>query len=84
LPLDGVDLGLFVADESARTLLRIEEALEFQFAVGADDGVGIDGDVDGELPDSRQLVAGFEIAAGNGELRSPRTTANFTCSIIWR
>ena len=42
-----------VADESSRSLMRFEQATEFQFAVGAHYGVGIDLEIDGELANSR-------------------------------
>jgi len=46
-----------VADESSRSLMRFEQATEFQFAVGAHHRVRIDGEVYGELADGRELIA---------------------------
>ena len=57
-----------VGDEGAGALLGIEEAADFHLAVGAEDGVGVDGQVDGNLADGGELVAGGEGAGGDCSL----------------
>ena len=54
-----------VADEGAGSLVSFEQAIVFEFAVGANDSVGIDFKVDRELADSGELIAGAEIACCN-------------------
>jgi hypothetical protein len=44
-------------DERADALLGAEDASDLELPVGADDGIGVDGEVNGELPDRWQLVA---------------------------
>jgi len=56
---------LFVADESSRSLMGFQQAPEFEFAVGAHHRVGVDGEVDGELTDRGQLIAGGERSGGD-------------------
>ena len=63
LALQAIDGRFFVRDEGARSLLGREQFADFELAVSADDGVGIDGDVDGELADRGKLIAG---AKGSG------------------
>jgi hypothetical protein len=46
-----VDLEALCADEGARALLGLEHPLDLELAVGANHGVGIDGQVDGQLAD---------------------------------
>jgi len=48
---------LFICDESSRALVGFEQATEFQFAIGAHYGVGIDGEIDGELAHGGELIA---------------------------
>ena len=43
-----------------------KQAAELELAIGADDGVGIDGEIDGELADGGELIAGGELAGGDG------------------
>src|SRR5580704_5874269 len=56
--LDRVPFDSFVGNESARTLLRIEDASNFHFAIGTRHGVGVDLQVDGYLADGWQLIPG--------------------------
>jgi hypothetical protein len=49
-----------IADECSRALMGFEHAAEFELAIGAHDSIGVDGEIDGELPDGRELVAGGE------------------------
>ena len=57
--------GFLFADESSRALVSFEHAAEFEFAVGAHDGIGIDCEIDGELAHRGQLVAGGERAGSD-------------------
>ena len=57
-----------VGDEGSGSLLRVENAAQLHFAVGAGDSVGIDGEVDGDSADGGELVAGAENTGGNGGL----------------
>ena len=59
-------LDLLSADERARALVRLEQAAQLEFAVCADDGVGIDGQVYSKLPHGRQLISGIEGAGCHG------------------
>ena len=43
-----------------------EDAADLELAVRADDGVRVDGEIDGELPDRGQLVAGASGARRDG------------------
>ena len=45
--------------------MRFEQAAEFQFAIGAHDGVGIDLEVAGLLTDGWMLIAGGELSGGD-------------------
>jgi len=56
---------LLIADESAGTLMRFEQAIVLKLAVGTNYGVGIDFEVHCELANGRQLIPGREIAGGN-------------------
>jgi hypothetical protein len=56
--LQRADLGAVVGDEGPRSLLCVEHALDLHLSVGPHDGVEVDGEVGGELPHRRQLVAG--------------------------
>jgi phage baseplate assembly protein W len=62
--LDSLPLRLLIADKSPGALMGFEQAPEFQFAVGAHHGVGIDGEIDGELADSGKLIPGRQGARG--------------------
>src|SRR6201989_781714 len=57
-PLHFVFLYFLVREECPRALLRLEEPTYFQFLVCADDGVGIDRQIDCQLADCRQLISG--------------------------
>ena|GEM_PF-4553149 len=48
------------ADKGAGALVGFNDAEDFEFAVGADDGVGIDREVDGGLADGGELITGAE------------------------
>ena len=61
----GIFLQLDVGDESAGALMGFEQAAEFELAIGAHDGVGIDFEIDGELADGGELIAGGQRAGGD-------------------
>ena len=63
--LDRFLFRFLVADECSRALLGFEQAAEFELAIGAHHGVGIDGEIDGKLADRRQLIAGRQGAGGD-------------------
>ena len=63
--LGGFLFGLLVADECSGALVGFEHASEFELAVGAHHGVGIDRQIDGELAHGGKLVAGGEGTGGN-------------------
>ena len=54
-----------VADKRPRSLMGFEQPPEFQLAIGAHHGVGVNGEVDRELADSGQLIASREGAGGD-------------------
>ena len=54
-----------VADECSRTLMGFEQAREFEFAVSPHHGVGIDGEIDGELAHGRELISSIQRAGGD-------------------
>ena len=56
--IDVVALAPAAGDERAGALLGLEHAADFQLAVGPHDGVGVDRQVHGDLPDGGELVAG--------------------------
>jgi hypothetical protein len=64
--LGGFLFQLFVRDEGSCALMGFEQAAEFEFAIRAHDGVGIDGEVDGELADGGELIAFVERSGGYG------------------
>jgi len=66
LALVGGTVVFLVADEGARTLVSFEQAIVLELTVGAHDSVGIDFEIDGELADGGQLVAGSEVAGCDG------------------
>jgi len=51
-------------EEGSGALVGGEEAGEFEFAIGADYGVGVDFEVDGELADGGEALAWGEGAGG--------------------
>ena len=53
-------------DERADAAPRLDDAGALELGVDAGDGVGVDAEVDGELADGRQLIAGLEAAGGDG------------------
>src|SRR5215831_11672219 len=54
-----------VADESADASLRGEHASAFELSVDFRDGVGVDAQVDGELPHGREAIAGAQAPGGD-------------------
>src|SRR5277367_3364532 len=56
-PLGAAALDFLRADEGPRPLLRLEQSAELELAVGANHGVGIDGEIDGKLAHRGQLIA---------------------------
>ncbi len=54
------------ADEGADAAARFDHAGAFELGVDARDGVGVDAELDGELPDGRQLIAGPQAAGRDG------------------
>src|SRR5215472_1234553 len=59
---------LLRADKSAGSLVRFQQSSQLELAIGANHGVGIDGQVDGKLSYRGQLVAGSE---GSGSHPAP-------------
>jgi hypothetical protein len=57
-----------LGNKGARTLLRVEDAADFHFAISTHHGVGVDFEVDGDLTDGGQLVAGDKDLHRNGGL----------------
>ena len=45
--------------------MSFEQAAEFEFAVGAHHGIGINGEIDGELADGGKLIASGERSGGD-------------------
>jgi hypothetical protein len=52
-------------DEGADAAARFDDAGPFELGVDTGDGVGVDAEVDGELTDGGQLIAGLESAGRN-------------------
>jgi hypothetical protein len=61
-------LDLAACNEGTRALLRVDDTADLHFAIGAQDGVGIDGEIDGYLADGGQLVAACQRAGGDAGL----------------
>ena len=57
-----------IGDERPGALLGVEDAAQLHLAVGAGDGVGIDGEVDGDAADGGELVSGAQGGSGDGGL----------------
>src|SRR5215471_3093224 len=53
------------ADERADAAPRFEHSVALEMRVDASDGVRVDAQLDGELADRRQLIAGPEAAGGD-------------------
>jgi hypothetical protein len=53
-------------DECAGSLVGFKLPAEFEFLIRSDHGIGIDGEIDGELTDGWKLVAGNESPGSNG------------------
>ena len=60
-----VGLDLAMRNKRAGALLRFQHASNLQFPVGAQHGVGIDGQIHRHLADGGELVSGSERARGN-------------------
>jgi hypothetical protein len=60
LALRVVPADLFLADECPGSLVGFEHAAQLKFPVSPENRVRIDGKINGELPHSRQLIAGRE------------------------
>jgi hypothetical protein len=52
-----IDSRLLVRQKGSSALLGSEHFPDFQFSIGADHGIGIDGQVDRQLADCRELIA---------------------------
>ena len=48
--------------------MSVDHPLDLEFAVGSDDGVGVDGEVDGRLADRGELIARLQVLPGDAEL----------------
>src|SRR5437764_7190415 len=53
-------------DERADAAARLNDAGPFELGVDPGDGVGVDAEIDGELTDGRQLIAGAQPAGADG------------------
>ena len=53
-------------DERADAAAGLDDAGAFELGVDAGHGIGVDAEIDGELADGRQLVAGAEAAGADG------------------
>jgi hypothetical protein len=51
-----------VGDECSGALLGIEDAPNFEFSISAQNGIGVNLQVDSDLPDGRELVAPGKLA----------------------
>ena len=67
-PLGGWVLDLVAGDEGPGALLGVEDATQLHLAVGAGDGVGVDGEIDGDTADGGELVSGAQGGGGDGGL----------------
>ena len=54
-----------VGDEGSGALLGVEDAAQLHLAVGAGDGVGIDGEIDSDAAYGGELVAGAQGGGGD-------------------
>src|SRR5260221_9781429 len=52
-------------DERADAAARLDDAGALELGVDAGDGIGVDAEVDGELADGGELIAGLEAAGGD-------------------
>ena len=52
-------------DKRSDTAPRLEDAVALELGVDACDRVGVDLELDGQLPHRRQLIAGAQAAGGN-------------------
>ena len=73
--LDCITIDGLLSNKRARALLGVEDAADFHFAIGPHDGVGVDLEVDGNLTDGGQLIAGN---------KRPAAMAAWTWSMSWR
>ena len=60
LAFDVIAFNLLGADEGAGALVGLNDAEDFEFAVSADDGIGIDREIDGGLAYGGELITGAE------------------------
>jgi hypothetical protein len=58
-----------VRNKCSRALMGLEQSAQFEFAVSAHNGVGIDGQIDGKLADGGQLISGAQGAGRNAGMR---------------
>lgn len=58
-------------DERTHSAPGLNHADAFELGVNLGNGVGIDAQVDGQLPDSRQLVSKRKLAGGNSKPNCP-------------
>jgi hypothetical protein len=65
LAFDFVALEFRLGDEGAGALLGFEHAADFEFAIGPDDGIGVDGKIDGHLTHGGELIAGGQQSSGH-------------------
>ena len=63
--LIGRGFDLLFGDEGAGSLLGVEDAADLHFAIGAGDGVGIDGEIDSDAAYGGELVAGAQDGGGD-------------------
>src|SRR5258708_22725974 len=66
--LERVTIDGLLSHKRARSLLGVEDAADFHFAIGPHDGIGIDLEVYGNLTDGGELIARDEKARSNGSL----------------
>jgi len=67
-PFQRIDLGPVIGHEGPGTLLGVHDAPELHLPVSPDDGVGVDFQVHGELPNGGQPVPGSQVAPSDGEV----------------
>ena len=60
--------GFSLRDEGAGPLLRIDHASDFELAIGSEHSIRVDGQIDGDLPDGRQLRSGRQLPRSNPAL----------------
>ena len=68
MTLGGRGLDLPVGDEGARALLGIQNSAQFHLAISPRDGIGIDGQIDGDAAHCGELVAGLQRSGSHRRL----------------